>query len=102
PTLTVTLLTLSLHDDLPIYVRRQLALAERQPPTATLEPPRRAILPRRCLPSRCCCCCSCHPRGWRRRVRRPAWTPRAYRPRWSGDRKSTRLNSSHEKTSYAV
>src|SRR3712207_7033060 len=79
-TATTEIYTLSLHDALPIWARR----APRRAP-GPARPAHRAAQPRPVPPS------------WRERDR-----ARARRRDAPGDRKSTRLNSSHANISYAV
>src|SRR5256885_13307962 len=81
-TATTEIYTLSLHDALPISTR-----PGRKACCPCCRPRPRCTRPRT-MPC-CSACCSCR-RAWR------------CTERWAGDRKSTRLNSSHLVISYAV
>src|SRR2546422_6062099 len=88
-TATTEIYTLSLHDALPIWSLTSRPRSSAPEPTSTTPAPR---TPR--------------PRHRPRRRRSPWWTPSDLRLRGLclglGDRKSTRLNSSHGYISYAV
>src|SRR5204863_1681698 len=86
---TTALYTLSLHDALPISISRHCC---GHLSNGTAWPPTR--------------CANCWPRSFERLLTRRSLTPRemsaSNRSNDRGDRKSTRLNSSHVEISYAV
>src|SRR5206468_12070959 len=99
---TTYIYTLSLHDALPIYC----LLFDRQP--RGYRSPRIRWSPRNPRNPRTCWKCWTE---WGIRILRSNWIPwRSWSYRrdrfrgssWSKDRKSTRLNSSHDQISYAV
>src|SRR5438105_10377717 len=89
-TATTEIYTLSLHDALPIYWREQLSPGWERRAADTRSIRQRKSRPRVSIP----------PRGCRPNRRRTRWAVTTLVMRT--DRKSTRLNSSHEWRSYAV